>query len=170
MKKYYYISNKEKENLLEEFCEAISVLNNTEEIMNFITDLLSEQETIMIAKRIKIAKMIIQNKNYREIQNSLKVGANTISRINEWLAESGEGFKMVAERSKKENTKNKSSEPTEFQKLKKRYPSLFWPEFLIKDLIKIMDSKQKEKIRRNIEKLGRKSQLYKQLDSILRNN
>ena len=52
MRKYYKLSNQEKENLLQEFCEAISVLNNPQEIMDFLTDLLTSQEVVVLSTHI----------------------------------------------------------------------------------------------------------------------
>jgi len=169
MKKYSQISNKEKGNLLQEFCEAISVLNNPKEIIDFITDLLTKQETIMVAKRIKIAKMLIVGKDYQEIRNSLKTSPGTISKINQWLLESGEGFRIIAQRTKRKESKKIKSEYSELKKLKRRYPIMFWPELLIKDIIKTMNTKQKERIKRSIKNLDRKSQIYKQIDKALKN-
>lgn len=168
MKKYSTISNKEKADLLQEFCEAISVLNDPEEIMNFITDLLTKQETVMVAKRIKIAKMLINGKDYQEIQNLLKTSPTTISKINQWLLESGEGFRIITQRTKRKESKKIKSKYSELKKLKKQYPIMFWPELLIKDIIKTMNQKQKEKVRRSIKNLDRKSQIYKQIDKVLR--
>ena len=170
MKKYSQISNKEKGDLLQEFCEAISVLNNPEEIMNFITDLLTKQETIMVARRIKIAKMPISGESYQDIKNSLKVGLGTISKINQWLLESGYGFRIIARRTKKEKSKKieTESEPSELQKLKRRYPIMFWPQLLIKDINKTMNKKQKDRIKRSLKNLDRKSQTYKQINDALK--
>lgn len=167
MKKYSQISDKEKVDLLQGFCEAISVLNNPEEIMDFITDLLTKQETIMIARRIKIAKMLINGNNYQEIRNSLKVGLGTVSKINQWLLESGQGFRIIAQRTKKEKTEKTKLELSEFQKLKKRYPVMFWPQLLMEEIIKTMNVKQKDRVRRSLKNLDRKSQIYKQINNAL---
>lgn len=167
MKKYSQISNKEKVDLLQEFCEAISVLSNPEEIMDFITDLLTKQETIMIARRIKIAKMLINGNNYQEIRNSLKVGLGTIAKINQWLLELGQGFRIIAQRTKKEKSKKTKLELSEFQKFKKRYPIMFWPQLLMEEIIKTMNVKQKDRIRRSLRDLDRKSQVYKQVNNAL---
>ena len=168
MKRYSQISNKEKIDLLQEFCEAISVLNDPEEIMDFITDLLTKQETIMIARRIKTAKMLINGKDYREIQDSLKVGFGTISKINQWLLESGQGFRLIAQRTKTEKSQKIKHGPSELDKLKKRYPIMFWPQFLMEDIIKTMDTKQKDKIKKSLKNLDRKSEVYKRIDKALK--
>jgi TrpR-related protein YerC/YecD len=170
MAKYSKISNKEKEELLKEFCEALSVLKNPQEIMNFITDLLTRQEIIMIAKRIKIAKLLVEGKDYRDIENSLKVGPGTIARVGYWLSEGGEGFRLIAERTKRIKPKETFREPTmsEWSKLKRRYPMMFWPQLLVEEIVYTMNKRQKEKFRNAIKKLDRKSSLYKQMNKILK--
>lgn len=171
MRKYSKIPTKEKEKLLMEFCEAISVLKNPREIMNFVTDLLTKQETIMLAKRIKIAELLIEGKNYRDVEGVLKVGQGTVARISQWLAEGGEGFRLIAERTKKEKPEPKTSWDLamgDWRKFRRRYPLMFWPQLLIEDIIKVMNKRQKDKIRQAVEKLDRKSSLYKQINRILR--
>jgi TrpR-related protein YerC/YecD len=104
MARYSRISNKEKEELLTEFCEALAVLKTADETMKFLTDLLTRQEIIALAKRIKIAKFLIEGRGYRYIEEVLKVSHGTIAKVNQWLFEAGEGFKLVAERTKQEST------------------------------------------------------------------
>jgi len=165
------ISISERQKLLEEFCEALSVLKNPREIMNFLTDLLTKQEIIMVAKRIKIVKLLIEGKDYRDIEGALKVSHGTIAKVNYWLLESGEGFRAVAERTKKEKPKPPTSwdyAMQDWRRFRRRYPLAFWPQLLIEDIIKVMGQRQKDKIRQVVEKLDHKSSTYKQIDRILK--
>jgi TrpR-related protein YerC/YecD len=171
MARYSRISNKEREDLLKEFCEALLVLKNSQEVMNFLTDLLTKQEMIMLAKRIKVAKLLIEGKNYREVEGLLKVSHSTIAKVNEWLIRSGEGFRLIAQRTKKEKPKPEGSfdlAMRDWRKFKRRYSLVFWPELLIEDIIRAMSKRQKEKIKHAIEKLEHKSRLYKRIDKILK--
>jgi len=171
MRKYFRISNKEKEELLKEFCEALSVLKNSQEVMLFLTDLLTREELIMLARRIKVAKLLIGGKDYREIGSLLKVSSPTIARVSHWLAEGGEGFRTIAERTKKEKPKPPSSWDLamgDWRKFRRRFPLMFWPQLLVEDVIKIMNKRQKEKVRHVIEKLDRKSEIYKQISKFLK--
>jgi len=171
MAKYSRVSNKEREKLLQEFCEAISVLKNPQEIMNFITDLLTKQELIMLAKRIKIAKFLIEGKDYRGIESTLKVGHGTIARVGQWLLERGEGFRLIAKRTQKEKPKPETSwdlAMKDWRKFRRHYSLMFWPQLLIEDVIKAMNKKQKEKVRRAIKKLDQKSSLYRRINKILK--
>jgi len=174
MKKYHELSNEEKEALLEEFCEAISVLSGPKEIMFFLADLLTKQEIIMLAKRIKTAKLLLEGKDYIEIQQSLKIGHSTISKISQWLAESGEGFRVISERTKKKKEKsremgilNPEAAKEEWKQVKRRYPMIFWPQLLMEDIVKTMSQKQKDKVKLALKKLDRKSEIYQNINEIL---
>jgi TrpR-related protein YerC/YecD len=168
--RYSRISKQEREELLAEFCEAISVLKSPEEIMNFIIDLLTRQELIMLAKRIKIAKLLIEGKDYREIEELLKVSHGTIAKVSHWLMEGGEGFRIITERTKKEKPKPPSRwdfAVEDWRKFRRTHPLYFWPQLLIEEIIKTMNKKQKDKLRRAIKKLDRKSKLYRELSRFL---
>lgn len=168
--RYSQISNKEKGELLSEFCEALAVLKTADEAMKFLTDLLTRQEIITLAKRIKIAKLLIEGRNYRSIEVALKVSHGTIAKVGQWLLESGEGFKLVAERTKKERRELTGSEQLgemEWERFKRGHSLMFWPELFIKDIVKMMNEKQKRKTREMIDKLNHKSRLYKQITKSL---
>ena len=171
MRKYSRVSAQERAKLLEEFCEAIAVLKDPQEIMNFLIDLLTKQELIMLTRRLKIAKLLIEGKSYQVIGEILKVAPTTIAKINQWLEESGEGFRVVAERTRKEKPKPSTSWDyalEDWRKIKRRYPLMFWPQLVIEDIIKHMNKKQKERVRQVIRKLDHKSSLYKRINKILK--
>jgi len=169
MEKYSRISEKGKGELLKDFCETLSVLKTPNEILNFLTDLLTKQEIIMLAKRIKTAKFLIAGKDYRYIENVLKISHSTIARINQWLMEKGEGFRLISERTKKDKEKSneKSLSGMEWKKIKRRYPLMFWPQLLMEDIVKVLDKRQKMKIKHAVERLNHKSKLYKQITHYL---
>lgn len=160
VRKFEKILIEEQEKLLMEFCEAFLSMKNVEEASNFLTDLLTKKEILILTKRIKIAKYLLNGKKYREIEEMLKVSHGTVAKIAEWLVEGGEGFKMMTERTKKQKVKVRSGF---HKKIKKKYSAYFWPELLIKDIMITANKKQKEKIKKAIENLDRKSVLYKKL-------
>ena len=92
------LSKKEREELLLEFCEALVAIKNLKEAASFITDLLGKQEIEMLAKRLKIAKLLLEGNKYGEISDELKVSFGTIARINLWLKTSGEGYRLITKR------------------------------------------------------------------------
>jgi uncharacterized protein YerC len=53
-----FLSKERQQELLSEFCESLLCLKTTDEAVKFLTDLLTKSEAIILAKRIKIAKII----------------------------------------------------------------------------------------------------------------
>lgn len=164
------LSIEEQRKLLVEFCQALLSLKNIDEVVKFLTDLLTKKEVIALSKRIKIGKLLIEGKGYREIEGLLKVSHVTIAKVASWLAEAGEGFRLVTERTKKEKPKPPGSwdyAMEDWRKSRRRYPLMFWPQLLIEDIIKSANQRQKKRIYQALEKLDKKSKLYKQLNKML---
>lgn len=80
------------------FWEAVAVLRDRNETQVFLRDLLTHTEIKMFAKRLAIAKMLLEGRDYETIEEELRVTPGTIARINNLLAEGGEGFRMVLKR------------------------------------------------------------------------
>lgn len=116
----------DEENLIIEFCTIVADLQTPEEAILFIRDLLSKQEIRMLAKRLKIAKMLMDGGKYSDIAEELKVSAGTIARINLWLSQSGEGFRLALMK------KHATDEPIKpsWSGIKRKFPIYYWPEIL----------------------------------------
>ncbi|MEK7170562.1 MAG: hypothetical protein AAB767_04720, partial [Patescibacteria group bacterium] len=57
-KRLYKINPKERARILEEFWTMVALLESKEEVKCFFKDLLSATESIMLARRIQIAKLL----------------------------------------------------------------------------------------------------------------
>ena len=175
MAKFFYLSKlnrSEQESLLIQFCQAISKLNNPKEAAQFLKDLLSSQEAEMLARRLKIAELLIKRMSYAEISRDLKVSSGTIARVHEWLKVSGEGFRLVLERleankDNQERFESKDWNPLSWRNVKKRYPLYFWPQILLENIIKSANQKNRDKIVTTLKLMDKKSDLYKRLSGIL---
>ena len=131
------------------FCQAIQSLKTEEEVAKFITDLLSPQEVEMLAKRLQIAQLLLQNKKYEDIRNSISVSYGTIARVATWLGMSGEGFKLAISRLKpplKKPSIEEIYDPYSQYNFKRRYSQYYWPQLLLEKLIRESDQKHKDKI------------------------
>ena len=158
----FEVSPREREELLSEFCEAISVLKNPEEILSFLVDIVTSRELIFLTKRIKIAKLLIEGQEYRKIEDSLNVSHSTIAKIAHWLSEAGEGFRIINERTKRKEKKifaNVEAAKETLVGIKRQLPTMLWFQ---------MSTRQEEKIRKALNKIDRKSEIYKEIDEILR--
>lgn len=83
--KIYSVNRKEKQRIEDELFEIISKLKTKQEVFDFMIELFTESETLMIGRRIQVAKMILQGFSYDEIKSKMKVGFQTISKIEHWL-------------------------------------------------------------------------------------
>lgn len=67
--------------LKSELAKVIANMKNPQEIKDFLTLFLSENELLMLAKRLAIFKRLSQNISYEAIQQELSVSSATVSSI-----------------------------------------------------------------------------------------
>jgi TrpR-related protein YerC/YecD len=111
---------------------SIAQLETREEVKQFFKDLLSESEAIMLARRIEIAKRLLEGESYTQMSSELRVGADTIAKVQNWLISGFGGYEKAVNGFKKEldNRFNKASKvkknkPYGFDWLKQKYPLHF---------------------------------------------
>lgn len=163
----------ETEKMFYKLCLAISKIKKPNEVASFLGDLLTENETVMISKRLKIAEMILDGFLYEEIREELRVGYSTIARVQEWLAVSGEGYRKAVESSKNKDIFKKEVIGEEsLRMIKRKYSMHYWPEVVLENIIKNSNKKQKDsliKIIKEMDKTNEKTELYKKIKKLTRN-
>ena len=76
--------------------KSINIASSKGELDNFLDDLLSPAEKSMLAKRIAIAYMIMEDKySYEDIIKTLKVSDGTVAKVNSVLTLKGKGYKQI---------------------------------------------------------------------------
>lgn len=65
--------------------EVLKKLKSEKDLSNFIDDLLTEEEILDLAQRIKIGKLILEGKSYDEISEKIGTSASTVSKIGQVL-------------------------------------------------------------------------------------
>ena len=173
MAKFYpsKFSREEQEELFVCFCEGISRLRSPLEAARFLKDLLSVQEAEMLAKRLKAAELLILGLTYSEIRKILKISNGTIARVHEWLKLSGDGYRLILERMQNEKKTGKSKTdlaggPFSWRSVKRKYPLYFWPQLLLENIIKTAKENDRRKLRALMNKLDKKSALYKRINLV----
>lgn len=111
---------------------SIAQLETREETKHFFKDLLSESEAIMLARRIEIAKRLLEGQSYDEIARVLGVGKDTIGRVQRWLVSGFGGYEKAIKGFKKEldhrfnKAENVNKEKSySFSWIKQKYPLHF---------------------------------------------
>lgn len=147
-----HLNTKEKDDLLNEFWSLMIVLETKEEIENFFQDLLSETEAIMLARRVRIARFLLEGRGYDEIGKLLHASPGTIAGVHSWLQGHNREYaqllpkleKEVARKRKQFDKERKQREYGSFEWLKKRYPL----HFLLFNLIDLKDQPRRRRKRR----------------------
>lgn len=149
MARFNRLSKPEQQRLLIALCQAVSSIKDPKEAAQILTDLLTPSEIEMVAKRLEIAKLLIQGKTYDQIRTKINAGYSTIGRINTWLNLSGEGFKIAVSRIKKEEkipTIEEKLDPFSWNNIGRRYPTNIWPLMAIEHFLKIAKKNEKSKL------------------------
>ena len=157
------LGQREETQLILDFCKTVSSLTKLDDAALFVRDLLSKQELRMLAKRLKIAKLLIEGKTYEGVCKELKVSMGTVARINVWLVQSGEGFRTAVNKS----GTFKEVEKPRWHGIKRKYPMYYWPDILLKEIIYSANKKQRERLKKIIDSLEEKTAVTKEIDAII---
>ena len=91
----YPIAKDIADRIFEIFLKTFVEIKNKEIADQFISDLLTPTEKIMLAKRLAIAFLLEKNYDYRTIQKIIKVSTGTITSVNTVLQHGSEGYKKL---------------------------------------------------------------------------
>jgi len=126
--KYYQLTETEKKVCLGDFYTMVSMLEGRDEVKKFFKDLLSLSETVMISRRIQVAKKLMKGLSYDDIIREMRVGKATVAQVDRWL---NSGFGGYRQQIKKYNNK-KTGKIKEYvvdqfslDGLRKKYPAHF---------------------------------------------
>jgi TrpR-related protein YerC/YecD len=169
------LSEEEQELLLVEFCDGLAALKGSKEAAAFVRDLLGPQEIEMIAKRLKIARMLINNAKYEDIVDRLKTSSSTIAKVHRWLNLYGEGYRAIVKRVKEREVPKLSPrrryDPTSpWEKVTSKYPMLT-PNILLEEFLRLADQRQMKKFQSvvdNLNKAKRKLKVFREINTFLR--
>ncbi len=146
------LNGKERMKLLDELWTMIALLETRQEVKNFFKDLLSETEAIMLARRIHIAKLLLQGWTYEDISAELKTSYVTIGSVHRWLQGGFGGYtkllprleKEIKRREKLREKKQEAHAPFTFEWIKRKYPL----HFLLFNLVDWYKFKPPKKLRK----------------------
>ncbi len=85
-----------EEKVYKVFIESVKNTKSSNEVVDFLNDLLSPVEKIMMAKRVAVAFLLMQDKyTYDEIAKTVKVSRGTIAKIHAIFALQGKGYRKI---------------------------------------------------------------------------
>ncbi len=74
---------------------ALKLVHTSEETVELIQDLLTANEILNLATRLRIAKLLLLGKTQREISEKLHCSIATVTKVSIWIEHGGKGFKNV---------------------------------------------------------------------------
>jgi TrpR-related protein YerC/YecD len=129
---------------LNNFWSVITLLENKEQVKYFLKALLTHTEMKMFAKRMQIAKMLIEGNTYNDIRNHVRVTDSTIARINNILETQGKGLKTAITFLQKIEKETEEKRMNATPDLKKKYGMYFLPEIIAEEVTRVRKSKSKK--------------------------
>lgn len=93
-----FLDEKLWKKIFELFTRAIADFKKPLEVENFLEDLLSPTEKIMLTKRLAIAILLVKGYTYDEIDEKLKVSRSTIMGVSFWLKNGKSGYAKAVEK------------------------------------------------------------------------
>lgn len=158
------LDKKQQTELFIDFVKSLGALKDSVEAANYIKDLLSEAEVMILARRLQIARFLSEGLTYKEIHNETKASFTTIAKVHWWFQQYGDGYRAVISRTKTKKGKNGY---LSLGQMKRSFPLYFWPQILLKEIVKSANKKERERLIAVIKKLKEKNQLSKELERML---
>jgi uncharacterized protein YerC len=120
--KTHLINPRERYEIVGEFFEIITNLKTKKDVIDFLLGLITSSELLMIARRIQIAKRLLDEKVYEDIRKEMKVSYQTIAKVYGWLYSGKE--KYISEMFKKieKNKKGATDGRKHYESLLGKYP------------------------------------------------
>src|SRR3972149_8053714 len=89
------LSRNEQLDLLFDLVNAFSSVKTPFETALLMQDLLTASEIKHLAKRLRIAKLLIQGLTQRQVAGEVRCSTATVIKVNAWLTRGGEGLRNV---------------------------------------------------------------------------
>jgi len=87
---------KPEDRLQKQLAESFLKLSHSQEVLNYLRDLMTPAEIREFSKRLEIARLLQKGKqSYLEISEQLGVSTTTVTRVAQWLNNGCEGYKTV---------------------------------------------------------------------------
>ncbi|HVF69572.1 MAG TPA: Trp family transcriptional regulator [Xanthomonadales bacterium] len=127
------------------FWSLITLLEDKDQVKSFLKDLLTHTEMKMFAKRIQIAKMLLEGYSYQDIRGYVKVTDSTISKISNLLSVDGAGLKTAIKYLHRIEEQIENNRMKTTPSLKEKYPEHFLPDRIANKVGEMMKKGRRKK-------------------------
>lgn len=96
--RFHEIDGRERRRIVGELLDVVSGIKSRDEMFELLFRLLTPSEVIMLARRLQIAKLLLENVGYDEICKRHHVSHRTIADVEGWLRENPTRAGLVSRR------------------------------------------------------------------------
>lgn len=152
------LSKEEHEDLVFDLINAFSLVKTPVESAFLLNDLLTKKEIENLAKRLRIAKLLVSGTKQEEIIKKLHCSFGTVSKVKIWLAAGGKGLnRVIAKLPKKASAVS----------YRRTYPQPNLPIMLAATIQHLMFTKDKKLVENFLDSLGEKNLIDRELREML---
>ena len=98
------VNPKLKDDLNDQLCRAVLLLENIEECYQFFEDMCTINELQAMAQRWQVARQLDAGETYQDIAHKFNASSATISRVNRCLEYGAGGYRLILDRLKQPET------------------------------------------------------------------
>ena len=129
-KKHDQLSKEDQKEALRRLFTAASHIKGEKQMEQFLRQLLTDSEQLMMGRRIWIAQLLLEGYTHNEVGERLEAGPRTIHRVSRWLNEKLPGYTDAVRSKGRKPRKGKGArsdrvDPTSFKALRQKYSMHF---------------------------------------------
>lgn len=158
IKRLEKLSKKEQEDLVFDLINAFALVKNPIDSALLLQDLLTPSEIKNLSKRLRIAKLLLQEKNQEQIIARLHCSFGTIAKVKLWLSQAGDGVRRIIKKLPKRREKFR---------FKKGYFGYGLPQIVIGTFLNTLETKERKRIEEVLENMEDKKLLYKKIQEAI---
>lgn len=143
------LSKDEQEDLVFDLINAFGLMNNSVDSALLLQDLLTESEIKNLAKRLRIAKLLLADQTHEQIVSEIHCSYATVGKVASWFNMGGQGLRRVIQRLPK---RRKTYQPH-------RIPGVGYglPQILLHYTSGALEKNEKKKLEKFLQDVGSKA-------------
>lgn len=129
---------------LDDLLNSLAGVRSAGEMAKFLVALMTEAEVKNLAKRLRMAKLLVEGKTYNEIVRMAKVSHASVAKVSGWISNKTEILESVLRRLPKKRESKHWTDYTGWDKFKRAHPLYFWPELLGEGVDRSLEKSRRE--------------------------
>lgn len=153
------LSRDQQEDLVFDLINAFALVKDPLNSALLLQDLLTSAEIKNISKRLRIAKLLLEDMTHEEITKDLRCSFGTVAKVKAWLDEAGDGLKSVIRK---------------LPKKKKRYEMkkgvlghYILPEVFLASYLNYLEASERKRVEVLLKSAKKKEEIFKAIQETI---